>query len=359
MAINTSIKANFITYLQNLETEVYYGGPYLMVDFAAYSVDVNGEAIKNPVFTTVLSYDTIVQISVSWQAADGNASSAALQFYFQPDSLISTGKYMAGTDALTPEDNFTGLAAEQSADLTAWNGKYNTYVGTDYKEDDTLTISSPSITYKSKAINNYVYLVQTTTLEDGTVTQNCQVSWFESGGNDQNAIIGFSISEGYLIFIGDKWNGSTQPTEYNFMGTTAPTPPSNWMTDAIIATEEAAKDVADTAVDIYNDAMNAAKDATDASKDAADEAIKATTDTAKDATDDAKDVTDEAVKATEDAAKDATDGAKDAADEAEKAAKDAADAAKDATDDAKNSADNAAKDAADASKNAIDSIFKI
>ena len=350
MAINTAIKANFITYLQNLETEVYYGGPYLMVDFASYSVVVNGQTINNPVFTTVLSFDTIVQISASWQAADGNPSSAVLQFYFQPDSLIATGKYTAGAGALPAADNFTGMYAEQSTDLTAWNGKYSTYVGTDYKEDDTLTVSSPSITYKSKTINNYVYLVQTSTLEDGTVSQTCQVSWFESGGNDQNAIIGFSVSEGYAIFIGQKWNGSTQATDYNFMGTTAPEPPSNWMTDAIIGAEEAAKDVSDTAVDVYNDAMNAAKEATDASKDAADEAIKATTDTAKDATDDAKDVTDETLKATEDATKDA-------ADEAEKAAKDAADAAKDATDDAKNTTDNAAKSAADSSKNAIDSIF--
>ncbi|UTA66561.1 hypothetical protein [Emticicia sp. 21SJ11W-3] len=353
MAINTSIKANFITYLQNLETKVYYSGPYLMVDFVSFSIVVNGETIKNPVFLTETSADEIVVIDASWQAADGNASSAALKFYFQPASLIATGKYAAGTAALPSANNFTGMYATQSNDVSAWNAKYNTYVGTSLdQQDDTLTVSSPTITYKSKNINNYVYLVLTSTLSDGTTTQTSQVSWFETGGNDQNAIISFSVADPYLIFIGQKWNGSTQPIDYNFMGTTADQPPTNWMTDAIIATEEAAKDVADTTVDIYNDAVQAAKDAADATKDAADDALKATTDTGKDAAD-------EGIKATEDAAKDAADGAKDAADEAEKAAKDAADAAKDATDSAKNSADNAAKDAADATKNAIDGIFKI
>lgn len=241
MAINSAIQANFITYLQNLDTQEYYGGPNLVIDFTTYGVVVNGETIKNPVFITIVSTDDIVQISTSWLASDGNPSSAAIDFYFQPSSLIGTGKYTAGSGALPSSNNFTGMYAEQSTDLTAWNGNYSTYVGTDYKEDDTLTISSPSITYKSKTINNYVYLVQTSTQKDGTVTQTCQVSWFESGGNDQNAIIGFSVSDGYALFIGQKWNGSTQATDYNFMGTTAPEPPSNWMTDAIIGAERPPK----------------------------------------------------------------------------------------------------------------------
>lgn len=368
MAINTSISANFITYLENVETNAYYGGPYLYVDFANNSVIVNGETIKNPVFTIVLSYDTIVEISTSWLASSGNTSSANILFYIQAeDNITGTGTYVVGSDVLPDDNNFTALFAVASSDLSAWNGNYNTYVpsGSDYKpEDEVLVVNSPSITYKSKAINNYVYLIQTSKQEDGTVTQTCQVSWFASGGNDQNAIIGFSISGEYFTFFGEKWTGDVQPVDYNFMGTTQPNPPSNWMVDTLLALEGAEKSAEDTAEDAIQAAEDAAKDVADGSKDvvdeskdAADAALKATEDAAKDATDDAKDAADATIKATEDAAKDA-------ADEAEKAAKDAADAAKDAADQAKNASDAAAKsaadeakDAADAAKHAIDSIF--
>ncbi len=359
MAINTSISASFITYLKNLETSAYYGGPYLYVDFANNSITVNGEIIKNPIFTTVLSYDTIVEISTSWLASSGNASSANILFYIQAeDNITGTGTYVTGSDVLPVDDNFTALFAMTSYDLSAWNGNYNTYVpsGSDYKaEGEVLSVNSPVITYKSKTINEYVYLVQTSKQDDGTVTQTCQLSWFTSGGNDQNAIVGFSVSGEYFTFFGEKWTGDVQPVDYNFMGTTQPNPPSNWMVDTLLALESAEKSAEDTAEeaiqaaeDAAKDVADGSKDVVDASKDAADAALKATEDAAKDATDDAKDAADAAVKATEDAAKDA-------ADEAQKAAKDAADAAKDAADEAKNATDAAAKSAADEAKNAADS----
>lgn len=339
MSINTSISANFITYIKNLDTNTYYGGPYLLVDFANSSVIVNDETIKNPTFKTLMSYDTIVEISVAWLASSGNTSSANILFYIQPENNITgTGTYATGTDTLPATDNFTALYATVSTDLSAWNGSYSTYIpsGSEYKADgNTLSVSSPTITYSSKTINKYVYLVQTTKHEDGTTSQICQVSWFTSGGNDQNAIIGFSPSGEYFIFMGVKWNGEIQPTDYNFMGTTQPNPPSNWMVDTIVFFEGAAKSAEDAALDAYHGAEDVAKDATDGAKDAVDAT---------------KDVEDDAVKATE-------DGAKDAEDAAEKAAKDAEDAAekaeKEAADGAKDVADDAAKDA----KKAIDSIF--
>jgi len=334
MSINTSIRANFITYVKNGNSTSY--GPNLLVDFASQSIIVNGETIKEPIFTTLMSYDTIVEISISWSASSGNASSANLLFYIQPeDNITGTGTYATGSDTLPTENNFTAMFALASTDLAAWNGAYNTYIpsGSSYKADgNTLKVSNPAITYKSKSINQYIYLVQTTQQEDGTTTQTCQLSWFTSGGNDQNAIIGFSISDEYYTFFGSKWDGEKQPTDYNFMGTTQPNPPSNWMVDALLALEGIEKSAEDAAEDAIHAAEDAAKDVADGTKDA---------------TDATKNAADEAVKATEDATKDA-------ADEAAKAAKDAADEAKNAADDAKNAADGAAKEA----KNAADAAAK-
>ncbi|PLK44474.1 hypothetical protein [Emticicia sp. TH156] len=331
------------------DAEVYYPGPLLMVSFGHAQVYVNGEAIIKPTFTSVYDTADLVWISVSWQAADGNGSSAALEFYFMEGLSVVGGKYAIGAASLPEKDNISGVIANPETPSGLWDGTYNTFIGADYKADDVLVIEGQGLGYKSKTIHNHVYLVQVITDEVGVTTTTYHTWWFQSGDNKQNAYLYYVSSEYGNSFVGQTWTGQVQPLEYNFSGSIALELPSNWMSDLILEAENAAKEVTDTAVDAYKDARNAAKVATDTAKNAADEAAKATTDSAKDATDAAKDATDAAIKAT-------TDAAKDSVDAAEKAAKDAADAAKNATDDAKNASDNAKNAADSAAKNSIDSI---
>ncbi|WP_259016649.1 hypothetical protein [Emticicia fluvialis] len=343
MAIVIQAASFFPTSIQDLavtDTKVYYPGPLLMVSFGHAQVYVNGEAIIKPTFTSVYDTADLVWISVSWQASDGNGSSAALEFYFMEGLSVVGGKYAVGAAPLPEVDNISGLIAIPETPSGLWDGTYSTFIGADYKADDVLVIEGPGMGYKSKTILNHVYLSQVFTDDEGVTTTTYQTWWFQSGDNKQNAYLYYVSTEYGNSFVGQTWTGHVQPLEYNFSGSIAQELPSNWMSDLILEAEYAAKEVTDTAVDAYNDARNAAKVATDTAKNAADDAVKATTDAAKDATDTAKDATDAAIKASTDAAKDAadaaikasTDAAKDAADAAEKAAKDAADAAKNAAD---------------------------
>jgi hypothetical protein len=325
----TSVAGTYFTSWEyNTSTGSYQLGPIVVIG-PDNSVAVDGVPINGAM---------VLPTSVSWLSGQGNPSSAQLQFQYssQYSAMCFSGYYWTTADSQPSSVNIYGFATQPAVALSAWNNTYNCYESTDNSGEEslgTLIISSPNVTFAGKTIINPIY-----TGLSASGTDTCELAWYTSDGNDNNAAISFFNStqtSGVQLFNGDIWpsnesrpEGNAQSVN-NFFGTTqeasddaqaAQVAQANGDAQLAHAAERAAVGAAVgflvhvgvgqiLAAANKADAQNAAENA---GENAAAEEDAAEDDAAADAGDDAADAGEDAADAGEDAADEVTDDLLDA-----------------------------------------------
>jgi hypothetical protein len=220
-----AIAGTYRTFLLISPPGNYAAGPFVVIgNDGTGTVTVNGVAIKQP----------LIGASVSWNAADGNPSSANISFVVTSTWYACYGTYVEGSGPLPTSNNLFGNSQPPPQTLSSWNATYNTFVlnGQTWGNDSTLVVNDPQVTYNGAQLSNIVYTgIHASPGSAGPppIQPNPdldQLAWFTASGNAQNAIIYFGTdSKGYKTFGGTKWASGTEPAALNFSGSTAPTPP--------------------------------------------------------------------------------------------------------------------------------------
>jgi len=217
-----AIAGTYKTFLL-ISPENYAAGPFIVIG-NDNSVTVDGVAIKQP----------LIGAGVSWNAADGNPSSASMSFLINTTWYSCYGTYVEGSGPLPTSNNLAGNSQPPPQTLSSWNGTYNTFIpnGKTWGNDSTLVVNDPQVTYNGAQLSNIVYTGFPATPGSAgpppakPTADLDQLAWFTASGNTQNAIIYFATdSNGYKTFAGTKWASGTEPAGINFSGSTAPTPP--------------------------------------------------------------------------------------------------------------------------------------
>ena len=219
--MSLAIAGNYMTFIQGSDGK-WSSGPLIVIGQDT-SVTVDGIAIVKPA----------IGANVSWNASDGNPSSADLAFYTNASGQSCYGKYAQGSGPLPSSPNLSGTAQAAPQQLSNWNGTYNTftYDGSKWNKDSTLVVDGATVTYNGQQISNYIY---TGVAGTGGTKDLDQLAWFVSGGNADNAIVSLIVSGGYNTFAGVKWDSGAEPAANNFSGTTAPTPSPPTITVEIV-----------------------------------------------------------------------------------------------------------------------------
>lgn len=185
-------------------------GPVVAVSDTNRTVVVNGVSIKNPIFAGSV---------VTWMAVSGNPSSAVLSFHDRDGVSSFAGSYVEGSAGLPRDSNLFGSATAPSRPLSAWNGRYASYMleNGSMVRDGQLVIDSYGVSYSNRVGEKVSGLLYT-----GSVGKaNAGLAWFTAGGNHENVILLFSEDDdGTGKFHGMKWTDGNQPSTINFVGST-------------------------------------------------------------------------------------------------------------------------------------------